>query len=63
MADAQRRGALKREIVKHAATCEDVEDLKVLHRLYCAQPNLDPEELRTIMDRVPVKSVEADLHR
>ncbi len=55
--------ALKREIVKQAATCEDVEDLKVLHRLYCAQPNLDPEELRTIMDRVPVKSVEADLHR
>ena len=52
--------ALKREIVKRASTCEDAEELKMLLRLFSAQPNLDPEELRLIADRVPVKNGEAD---
>ena len=52
--------ALRRELVREARACRDAEELKVLHRLFTAQPNLDPEELRLIADRVPVKNVEAD---
>lgn len=52
--------ALRRELVREARACRDPEELKVLHRLFAAQPNLDPEELRLIADRVPVKNVEAD---
>lgn len=51
--------ALKREIVKKARTCEDIDDLKTMLRLFIAQANLDPEELRVIVERVPLKNVEA----
>lgn len=51
--------ALRRELVREARACRDPEELKILHRLFVAQPNLDPEELRLIADRVPLKNVEA----
>ena len=53
--------ALKREIVKKLAVCEDIEALKTLLIVFTEQPNLDPEELRMIVERVPVKNVEAVL--
>ena len=55
--------ALARALTTRARTCEDAEELRTMHRLFAAQANLDPEEIRLIIDRVPVKNVESDRGR
>ena len=51
--------AVKAEVSRRVATTTDADDLNELLRLFTAQGNLDPEVIKEILDRVPVKSVEA----
>ena len=51
--------AVKAETSRRVATTRDADDLNQLLRIFTAQGNLDPAVIKEILDRVPVKSVDA----